>query len=164
MTIFLILAPYGAFSLLMLATSATVSLFASAAICLMVVAYDILGGRSIKMLGAGSAVLFAALGGYLVLIDPGLANSAVKLTIDTGVLAISLASMAIRRPFTLQYAFEAVDAETAGGVGVAGRIPKPVSGRGGGGIDGGGRSSPSVLPMPTIFVCSVCTSIGAGGG
>lgn len=113
MTIFLILAPYGAFSLLMLATSATVSLFASAAICLMVVAYDILGGRSIKMLGAGSALLFAALGGYLVLIDPGLANSAVKLTIDTGVLAISLASMAIRRPFTLQYALEAVDAETA---------------------------------------------------
>jgi hypothetical protein len=113
MTIFLILAPYGAFSLLMLATSATVSLFASAAICLMVVAYDILGGRSIKMLGAGSALLFATLGGYLVLIDPGLANSAVKLTIDTGVLAISLASMAIRRPFTLQYALEVVDAETA---------------------------------------------------
>ena len=113
MTIFLILVPYGAFSLLMLATSATVSLFASAAICLMVVAYDILGGRSIKMLGAGSALLFGALGGYLVLIDPGLGNSAVKLTIDTGVLAISLASMAIRRPFTLQYALEAVDAETA---------------------------------------------------
>ena len=34
MTIFLILAPYGAFAGLMLVSSATVSLFAGAAICL----------------------------------------------------------------------------------------------------------------------------------
>src|SRR6266481_4632053 len=82
MTIFLILAPYGAFTLLMLVTSATVS-------------------------------LFAALGFYLTLVDPGLSNSAVKLAVDAGVLAISLTSMAIRRPFTRQYALEVVDAETA---------------------------------------------------
>ena len=69
MMIFLILAPFGAFAALMLVTSAAVSLFASAAICLLVVAYDILHGRSIKMLGAGSAVLFAALGGYITLVD-----------------------------------------------------------------------------------------------
>ena len=56
MAIFLILAPYGAFALLMLLTSAAASLFASAAICLIVVASDILRGRSIKMLGAGSAL------------------------------------------------------------------------------------------------------------
>ena len=113
MTIFLILAPYGAFSLLMLATSAAVSLFASAAVCLAVIGYDILRGRSIKMLGAGSVVLFLALGGYLTLVDHSLGNSAVRLTVDAGVLAISLTSMAIRFPFTLQYALEVVDAETA---------------------------------------------------
>jgi hypothetical protein len=113
MTIFLILAPFGAFALLMLVTSATVSLFASAAICLAIIAFDIVRGRSIKMLGAGSAILFAALGVYLTLVDPGLSNSAVKLAVDAGVLAISLMSMAIRRPFTRQYALEAVDAETA---------------------------------------------------
>jgi hypothetical protein len=112
MTIFLILAPFGAFTLLMLVTSATVSLFAAAAVCLAVIAFDIVGGRSIKILGAGSAILFAALGFYLILIDPGLSNSAVKLTVDAGVFAISLLSMAIRRPFTLQYAREVVDAET----------------------------------------------------
>ena len=44
MTIFLILAPYGAFALLMLVTSAAVSLFAAAAICLAVIAYRP-GGR-----------------------------------------------------------------------------------------------------------------------
>jgi hypothetical protein len=113
MMIFLILAPYGAFAALMLVTSVAVSLFASAAICLLVVANDSLHGRSIKMLGAGSAVLFAALGGYITLVDSSWGSSAVKLTIDAGMLAIALLSLAIRRPFTLQYAREMVDAETA---------------------------------------------------
>jgi len=113
MTIFLILAPYGAFSLLMLLTSAKVSLFAAAAICLLVIGFDILAGRSIKILGAGSAILFAALGLYLTLIDSGLSHSAVKLVVDAGVFAISLGSLAVRFPFTLQYAREVVDAETA---------------------------------------------------
>jgi hypothetical protein len=112
MMIFLILAPYGAFAALMLLTSAAVSLFASAAICVMAVAYDIARGRSIKMLGAGSAILFAALGGYVTLVDPGWSTAAVKLAVDAGVLAISLASIVIGRPFTLQYAREVVDAET----------------------------------------------------
>ena len=112
MMIFLILAPYGAFAALMLLTSATVSLFASAAICLVVVGYDVLRGRSIKMLGAGSAIVFAALGCYIELVDTSLGGSTVKLAVDTGVLAIALASLAIRQPFTLQYAREAVDAET----------------------------------------------------
>jgi hypothetical protein len=114
MSIFLILAPYGAFTLLMLVSSAVASLFMAAAICLMVIAYDLLGRRSIKLLGAGSAILFAALGGYLALVDSTLSGSAVKLVVDTGILAISLLSLAIRRPFTLQYAREMVDAETAG--------------------------------------------------
>lgn len=113
MVIFLILAPYGAFAMLMLFASAATSLFVSAAICLAVVGYDVFRGRSIKMLGAGSAILFAALGGYITLVDAGMAPSAVKLVVDAGVLAISLMSLLIRQPFTLQYAREAVDAETA---------------------------------------------------
>jgi hypothetical protein len=113
MTIFLILAPYGAFAALMLVTSAAVSLFASAAICLMVMAYDATRGRSIKMLGAGSVVLFTAIGTYIRLVDSSLSSPAVKLSVDAGVLAISLASLAIRQPFTQQYAREAVDTETA---------------------------------------------------
>jgi hypothetical protein len=113
MTIFLILAPYGAFTMLMLVTSATVSLFAAAAICLAVIAFDIVSGRSIKILGAGSVMVFTAVGGYLVLVDPALGNSTVKFAIDTGIFLISLISIVIRRPFTLQYAREVVDAETA---------------------------------------------------
>ena len=70
-------------------------------------------GRQLKMLGAGSVVLFLGLGAYLTLVDAGLSASAIKLTVDTGVLAIALVSLAIRHPFTLQYAREVVDAETA---------------------------------------------------
>jgi len=114
MTIFLILAPYGAFASLMLLTSAKVSAFAAAAICLAVIALDFVRGRSLKWLGAGSAILFAGVGLYLALIDPGLGKPGVKLAVDTGIFAISLISMLIRRPFTLQYAIEAVPAETAG--------------------------------------------------
>jgi len=113
MAIFLILAPYGAFTFLMLVASATVSLFAAAATCLAAIAIDVVRGRAIKILGAGSAVLFAGLGLYLLLPHPSLSNSAVKLAVDSGVFAISLGSMLVRRPFTLQYAVEAVPAETA---------------------------------------------------
>jgi hypothetical protein len=113
MTIFLILAPYCAFALLMLVTSATASVFAAAAICLAVIAFDIFRGRSIKILGAGSVIVFAAIGLYLTLIDPTLSTSAVRFAIDSGIFLVSLTSIVIRRPFTLQYALEMVDAETA---------------------------------------------------
>ena len=66
MTIFLILAPYGAFALLMLVTSAAVSLFAAAAICLAVIAYR----RVARPLDQDPRrrlrrSLFAAFGGYV---------------------------------------------------------------------------------------------------
>jgi hypothetical protein len=112
MTIFLILAPYAAYALLMLVTSAAVSLFASAAICLAVIAFDMARGRSIKILGAGSVIVFIAVGLYVALVE-AMSNSAVKLAVDIGIFLISLTSILVRRPFTLQYAREAVDAETA---------------------------------------------------
>jgi len=113
MTIFLILAPFGSFALLMLVTSADIALFTSAAICLAVVGIDIARGRSVKMLGAGSVVIFSAIGAYVALVDPHLSQTGVKLAVDVGVLAISVASLILRTPFVLQYALEEVDAETA---------------------------------------------------
>lgn len=113
MAVLLVLAPFGAFTLLMLVTSAAVSVFAAAAIGLAVVALDAARGRSIKILGAGAAVAFAAIGSYLVFIDPSLSSSAVKLAVDGAVLTIALGSMLLRYPFSLQYALEEVPAETA---------------------------------------------------
>jgi hypothetical protein len=113
MTIFLILAPYGAYALLMLVTSAAMSLFAAVAVCLAVIALDIVRGRSVKILGVGSVVVFAAVGGYVTLIDPAMSTSAVKFAVDASIFLVSLLSIVFRHPFTLQYAREVVDAETA---------------------------------------------------
>ncbi|WP_291859858.1 hypothetical protein [Bradyrhizobium sp.] len=113
MMIFLILLPFGVFSLLMLLTAAEIALIAATFTGLAVIAHDLVRGRQLKMLGAGAVLLFLGLGLYLTLVDAGLSASAIKLTVDSGVLAIALASLAIRHPFTLQYAREMVDAETA---------------------------------------------------
>src|SRR6185295_11987132 len=102
MTIFLILAPYGAFSALMLVTSAAVSLFSAAAICLAVIALDVARGRSIKILGVGSVFTFGALGCYVMLLDPATGTTAVRIAVDAGIFLVSLVSILIRRPFTLQ--------------------------------------------------------------
>lgn len=113
MAIFLILAPYGAYTFLMLVTSATISVFAASAICLATITIDVARGRSVKILAMGSAIAFAAIGLYLALIDPKLGTLGVKLSVDIGIFVISLGSMLVRHPFTLQYAVETVPAETA---------------------------------------------------
>lgn len=113
MTIFLILAPFGAFATLMMLTSAAIALFVSAAVSLAVIGIDAWYGRSLKILSAGAVVTFLAVGLYVTLIDSALSTSAVKLAVDAGILLVTLGSIAARTPFTLQYALEAADAETA---------------------------------------------------
>jgi len=113
MTLFLILAPYGVFASLMLMSSALLSVITAAVVCLAVIVLDAARGRSLKILGAGSAVLFAGIGLYLLLVNPALAGSEVKFAVDTGIFIISAGSMLIRHPFSLQYALESVHPETA---------------------------------------------------
>jgi len=113
MMIFLILAPFGAFAALMMLTSSAIALFVSAAVSVAVVGIDIWHGRSIKILSAGAVATFLAVGLYVTLIDPALSASAVKFAVDTGILLVTVGSIAARIPFTLQYALEVVDAETA---------------------------------------------------
>jgi hypothetical protein len=111
MALFLILLPIGAFAVLMQVTSPALSLFAAASLALAIVIHDIARGASIKMLTAGSVLLFTALGCYITLIDGNWSSVAIRLAVDGGVLAIALLSLAIRLPFTLQYARESVDVE-----------------------------------------------------
>ena len=113
MTIFLILAPFGAFAGLTMLTSVSISLFTAAGVALTTVLYDLVRGSSVKILAGGSVILFGALGGYVTFIDSGWSTPSVRLAVDCGVLAISLLSIAFRFPFTLQYAREQVDAETS---------------------------------------------------
>jgi hypothetical protein len=113
MTIFLILAPYGVFAVSMLLTSAIISLLAAGAICLATIAFDRVRGRSLKILPFSSAILFAGIAAWLVVIDPTITDKAVRLAVDIGILAISLGSILVGRPFTMQYAIESVPSEIA---------------------------------------------------
>jgi hypothetical protein len=113
MTLFLILAPYGAFTSLMLVASATTSLIAATVVCAATIGFDRYRGRSLKILATGSAILFAAIAAYLNLIDAGVSDKAVRVAVDVGVFAISIGSMLVRYPFTMQYALESVPAEIA---------------------------------------------------
>ena|SRR5947209_1047613 len=112
MMIFLILAPFASFAALMLVVSAPLSLFAGAGVAVATIAYDLYRGRAIKMLAAGAAMTFGALAAWIALSNGSWSATEVRLAVDIGALAIALFSVAIRRPFTLQYAREVVDAET----------------------------------------------------
>ena len=113
MALFLILAPFATFATLILVTTVKISLAASALVALGLVLRDMIEGRSIKMLTAGALVIFVSLAGYHMIAATELSPVFVRLAVDGSVLAIALASIAIRLPFTLQHAREVVDAETA---------------------------------------------------
>jgi hypothetical protein len=112
MQTFLVLSPFGAFAMLMLVAPPAAALFVAAALALAVIAYDLFRGASVKILMTASTVLFGALGCYDILSNGNWSSVAVRVAVDGGVLSIALVSIAIRMPFTLQYAREKVDAET----------------------------------------------------
>jgi hypothetical protein len=83
---------------------------------------DLLGGlqngraqiavnRAAKLLEIGTAFLFGVLVLYTLLARPEWSIMGVRLVVDAGLLLIVLVSLAIRKPFTLQYAREQVPQE-----------------------------------------------------
>ncbi|HEX3865061.1 MAG TPA: hypothetical protein VHY35_25520 [Stellaceae bacterium] len=68
-------------------------------------------GRTPKILEIGTAILFVGLALYAVLWAGTLSVIGVRLCVDAGLLVIVLVSIAIGRPFTLQYAREQVAPE-----------------------------------------------------
>lgn len=68
-------------------------------------------GESIKILEIGSLILFASLVLYTIVATPLWTVARVRLAVDCGLLAIVLVSLAIGRPFSLQYAREQVPKE-----------------------------------------------------
>jgi hypothetical protein len=111
MMLFLIIAPFATFATLMLLLPAQFSLAAGAVVALGAIVWDLAHGRSVKLLSLGALTLFSAIGGYLTLVDANWSSTAVRLAVDGGVLAMALGSLAVRFPFTLQYAREVVEPE-----------------------------------------------------
>ena len=112
MSFFVILSPFIVLASLLTVTTASVSLFAGTAVALVLIGADFWRGREVKMLGVGSVAVLGGLGAYLGLIAHAWSDFSVRLAVDVGMLAIALGSIAIRKPFTLQYAREQVDAAT----------------------------------------------------
>ncbi len=63
-------------------------------------------GRTVKVLEIGTLLLFGGLALYAVATHTTWSLLGVRLRVDAGLLIVVLASMAIRQPFTLQYAKE----------------------------------------------------------
>jgi hypothetical protein len=112
MGIMLAFAPFIVFALVDHLVGTTEGLIAGAAVSAALLLRDwVMPGRSAKILEIGTAILFGGLAVYAVLGGPSWSIVGVRLRVDLGLLVIVLVSMALRRPFTLQYAREQVPAE-----------------------------------------------------
>jgi hypothetical protein len=112
MAILLAFAPFVAFAVIDRLVGATEGLVAGAAVSAILLTRDWLTpGRTPKVLEFGTVALFGSLALYAVVGAPGWSIVGVRLCVDAGLLLIALVSIAIRRPFTLQYAREQVARE-----------------------------------------------------
>ncbi len=89
----------------------TSGLIAAAAVAAILVVRDVLSHKAFKILDIGTLVLFGGLAIYAHTVHPDWSVIAVRLRVDLGLLLIVLASIALRKPFTLQYAREQVPQE-----------------------------------------------------
>ena len=105
MGILLAFGPFIVFAVVDRLVGATAGLVAGAAVSAALLGRDLLTPRRRpKLLEAGTLILFGALAVYAVLGGTAGSIFGVRLCVDAGLLLIVLASMAIGRPFTLQYA------------------------------------------------------------
>lgn len=87
-----------------------VGLAAGAAVAALLLVRDLLApGRSPKLLEIGTFLLFGGLTLYALATGVQWSIAAVRLRVDAGLVLIVLASIAVRKPFSLQYARDNVD-------------------------------------------------------
>ena len=67
--------------------------------------------KTTKVLEVGTVLLFGGLAAYTLILDTVWSIPAVRLCVDAGLLLVVLVSIAVRQPFTLQYAREKVPRE-----------------------------------------------------
>jgi len=111
MGILLGLTPFIAFFVLMRLVSPLAGLLAALATSLALGVRMWRRGETVKILEVGSLILFGGLVLYTLVAAPAWTVASVRLAVDGGLLAIVVVSLAIGRPFTLQYAREQVPKE-----------------------------------------------------
>jgi hypothetical protein len=108
MNILLGFAPYIAFFLFMRTVSSDAGLWAALVVAVLIGARNWARSGSLKILEAGTVLIFLVLVIFTAAEHWKWTVIAVRLAVDAGLLAIVLVSLAIGRPFTLQYARERV--------------------------------------------------------
>jgi hypothetical protein len=108
MSILLGLAPFAVFFAVMRLVAPAGGIIAAFIVSLLLCLRMAVRGESVKILEVGSLILFAVLTSYTLLTAPNWTVATVRLAVDGGLLAIVLVSLAIGRPFTLQYAREQI--------------------------------------------------------
>jgi len=108
MSVVLSLSPFAVFFVLMRLHSPIAGLLGALVVSLVLLARMRRRKEAVKILEAGSLVLFGILVAYTWIASPTWSVATVRLAVDVGLLAIVLASLAIGQPFTIQYARERV--------------------------------------------------------
>jgi hypothetical protein len=109
MNLLLAFAPFIVFVIVERLAGIAAGLGAGAAVSAFLLIRDLLTpGRGIKLLELGTFFLFGFLTLYALAMHPQWSIAAVRLRVDAGLMLIVLASMALRQPFSLQYARESV--------------------------------------------------------
>jgi hypothetical protein len=112
MNMLLAFAPFIAFVVIERTVGTSAGLLAGAVVSAILLACDVISReRQVKILEVGTFLLFAGLAVYAATLGATWSVAAVRLRVDGGLLLIVLASIALRQPFTLQYARERVSRE-----------------------------------------------------
>lgn len=103
-----ILLGFAPFIVFVLVTSVSVSLgiWLAFSAAFVIAIRDFVQSPTLRLLDAGSVVLFGLLAFYTGFIQPGLSIQAVRFLAEGGFMTVALASLLLRRPVTLEYAHE----------------------------------------------------------
>jgi hypothetical protein len=112
MGILLAFAPFFVFIVVERLAGVTAGLAAATGTSAGLLVRDVLSRKkTIKVLEIGTFLLFGGLTAYTAMVKTAWSIPAVRLWVDVGLLVIVLISLAVRQPFTLQYAREQVSRE-----------------------------------------------------
>jgi intracellular septation protein A len=108
MNILLSFGPFILFAVLMRFGDVLFALIAAAALAALLILRERRRGRSIKILEAGTVLLFGSLAIFTAITHYDWTIFEARLAVDLGLLVIVVGSLIVRRPFTLQFAREEV--------------------------------------------------------
>jgi hypothetical protein len=111
MKILLAFAPFIVFVIMERFVGYTGGLAAAALTSVVLIVREYVAKRTPKILEVGTLILFTGLAIYAAVRHPAWSIIAVRLLVDAGLLLVVIASLALRKPFTLQYAKEQVAPE-----------------------------------------------------